>query len=717
MTQETKETTETKETYGFSADINQLLSLIINTFYSNKEVFLRELVSNASDALDKIRYQSLTEPSVLESEQNLEIRISFDKENKRLIIQDTGIGMTKDDLIKNLGTIAKSGTKAFIESMSSGSDVSMIGQFGVGFYSSYLAADKVEVISKNNADIQYKWESVAGGSFTVTPDNSIELKRGTAIILYLKDDMHNYLEEPEIRKLIKKHNQFIDYPIYLQTEKSRTVDIEDARDATDATESTEEISDATKVEDVEEEESKEESKEKKTRTEKYNEWEYLNQEKPIWARSSKEVSHEEYVSFYKAITNDYDEHLGVSHFSVEGQLEFKGILFIPKKAPYDLYDNQMKKPNNIKLYVRKVFITDNCEDIVPEYLRFIKGVVDSEDLPLNISRETLQQNKIMKVIKKNIMKKSLDLISSISEDSEKYNNFYEQFSKNIKLGIHEDSANREKLASFLRYETTKSDGVLTSFDDYIQKMDEKQKNIYYITGESKKAVINSPFLEKFRKQNIEVFFMVDPIDEYVTQQLKEYNGKKLICITKENLQLDIEEDNKESFENTKKDFEKVCSYMKTVLGDEVEKVVVSNRLDDSPCVLVTSEYGWTANMQRIMKAQALGNKDMGFMMNKKTLEINPYNSMIKRIRDKIYSESDDSKTLNDLIHLLYDVTLQSSGFTLDDPSTFSKRILKLINYGLGVDDNEENNSSDESNTTTEPVIESNEQDSTMEEVD
>lgn len=713
----TQETTETKETFGFSADINQLLSLIINTFYSNKEVFLRELVSNASDALDKIRYQSLTEPSVLESEQNLEIRISFDKENKRLIIQDTGIGMTKDDLIKNLGTIAKSGTKAFIESMSPGSDVSMIGQFGVGFYSSYLAADKVEVISKNNADIQYKWESVAGGSFTVTPDNSIELKRGTAIVLYLKDDMHNYLEETEIRKLIKKHNQFIDYPIYLQTEKSRTVDIEDATDATETTESTEEISDATKVEDVEEEESKEESKEKKTRTEKYNEWEYLNQEKPIWARSSKEVSHEEYVSFYKAITNDYDEHLGVSHFSVEGQLEFKGILFIPKKAPYDLYDNQMKKPNNIKLYVRKVFITDNCEDIVPEYLRFIKGVVDSEDLPLNISRETLQQNKIMKVIKKNIMKKSLDLISSISEDSEKYNNFYEQFSKNIKLGIHEDSTNREKLASFLRYETTKSNGVLTSFDDYIQKMDEKQKNIYYITGESKKAVINSPFLEKLRKQNIEVFFMVDPIDEYVTQQLKEYNGKKLICITKENLQLDIEEESKESFENTKKDFEKVCSYMKTVLGDEVEKVVVSNRLDDSPCVLVTSEYGWTANMQRIMKAQALGNKDMGFMMNKKTLEINPYNSMIKRIRDKIYSESDDSKTLNDLIHLLYDVTLQSSGFTLDDPSTFSKRILKLINYGLGVDDNEENNSSDELNTITEPVIESNEQDSTMEEVD
>jgi len=661
------------ETYAFSADINQLLSLIINTFYSNKEVFLRELISNASDALDKIRYQSLTDNSVLDSEKNLEIRISFDKENKRLIIQDTGIGMTKDELIKNLGTIAKSGTKAFIESLSAGSDVSMIGQFGVGFYSAYLVADKVEVISKNNGDSQYKWESTAGGSFVVSHDNSFDIKRGTAIILYLKDDMHSYLEETTIRNLIKKHNQFIDFPIYLQTIKTRTVDDDTVEEVNN---------DEVKVEDVEE------TTEKKTKTENYEDWEYINQEKPIWRREAKDITTEQYASFYKAISNDYDDHLEVVHFSVEGQLEFKGILYVPKRAPFDLFDNAIKKPNNIKLYVRRVFITDNCEDLVPEYLRFIKGVIDSEDLPLNISRETLQQNKIMKVIKKNIMKKCLELFSTISNDYDKYNQFYEQFGKNIKLGVHEDSTNREKLAAFLRYQSSKSDMILISFDEYISRMKEGQKGIYYITGESKKAIIHSPFLEKLRKRDIEVLYMVEPLDEYVSQQLKEYSGHKFICITKENLQLD--DDEKESFEETKKNYEKVCTYMKTVLGDDVEKVVVSNRLESYPCVLVTGEYGWTANMQRIMKAQALSSRDpsMAMMMAKKTMEINPYNSIIKRIKEKLDGENSESKTLNDLIHLLYDVTLQSSGFTLDDPSTFSNRILKLINIGLGVEDNE-----------------------------
>jgi len=698
------------ETYAFSADINQLLSLIINTFYSNKEVFLRELVSNASDALDKIRYKSLTEPSVLNSESNLEIRISFDKENKRLIIQDTGIGMTKDDLIKNLGTIAKSGTKAFIESLTAGADVSMIGQFGVGFYSAYLVADKVDVISKNNEDEQYKWESTAGGSFAITKDNSIELKRGTAIVLHLKDDMMSYLEESEIRRLIKKHNQFIDFPIYLQTIKTRTVE-DDTEDVVQENES----KDDAKVEDVEDVEEESDKKvEKKTKTESYTEWDHLNQEKPIWNRSSKDVTHEEYASFYKTISGDYDEHLDVSHFSVEGQIEFKGILFVPKKAPFDMFDNGIKKANNIKLYVRRVFITDNCEDIIPEYLRFVKGVIDSEDLPQNISRETLQQNKIMKVIKKNVMKKCMDLFTSISEDSEKYNKFYEQFGKNIKLGVHEDSTNRQKLAGLLRYESSKSGEVLTSFDDYIGRMQESQKGIYYITGESKRSIINSPFLEKLKKRDIEVLFMVDPLDEYVTQQLKEYGDKKLICITKENLQLD-EETEKENFEQLKKDYENVCKFIKETIGDDIEKVVVSNRLDSSPCVLVTSEYGWTANMQRIMKAQALRSNDMGHMMNKKTLEINPYNNIIKKMKERL-EQQNTGNNIKDLVHLLYDITLQSSGFTLDDPSTFSNRILKLINLGMGIDDEEE--SSINVNVENSEELNSNvEVNTTMEEVD
>jgi molecular chaperone HtpG len=378
-----------------------------------------------------------------------------------------------------------------------------------------------------------------------------------------------------------------------------------------------------------------------------------------------------------------------------------------------MFEGGMKKPNNIKLYVRRVFITDNCEDLVPEYLRFIKGVIDSEDLPLNISRETLQQNKIMKVIKKNIMKKCLELINNISEDSDKYTKFYEQFGKNIKLGVHEDSANREKLSSFLRYESSKSDTILTSFDEYISRMKEGQKGIYYITGESKKAIMNSPFLEKLKKRDIEVLYMVEPLDEYVSQQLKEYSNNKFICITKENLELDDNE--KETFEETKKNYEKVCTYMKSILGDDVEKVIVSNRLDSYPCVLVTGEYGWTANMQRIMKAQALSSRDSGMntMMVKKIMEINPYNNIIKRIKEKLDGENSESKTLNDLIHLLYDVTLQSSGFTLDDPSTFSNRILKLINIGLGVDDEEVENIIGD-NENSEQTIES---ESTMEQVD
>jgi len=697
----------TSETYAFSADINQLLSLIINTFYSNKEVFLRELISNASDALDKIRYQSLTDSSVLDSDSNLEIRISFDKENKKLIIQDSGIGMTKEDLIKNLGTIAKSGTKAFIESMTAGADVSMIGQFGVGFYSAYLVADKVTVISKNNADSQYKWESEAGGSFVITNDDTYELKRGTMIILNIKEDMVSYLEENEIKKLVKKHNQFIDFPIYLQTVKTRPVD-DNSEEIEEKKDDTPEESSEVKVEDVEDT-----PKEKKTKTETYNDWDYINQEKPIWNRNPKDVTHEEYANFYKAISNNYDEHMDVSHFSVEGQLEFKGLLYIPKRAPMDMFESSTKKINNIKLYVRRVFITDNCEDLVPEYLKFIKGVIDSEDLPLNISRETLQQNKIMKVIKKNVMKKCLELFSKISEDQEKYSKFYEQFSKNIKLGVHEDTTNRTKLASFLRYESSKSGDTQTSFDDYIGRMKEGQKGIYYITGESKKSINNSPFLEKLKKKDIEVIFMVDPIDEYVSQQLKDYNNHKLICITKENLELNDEE-SKDDFETVKKDFEKVCTHIKSVLGDEVEKVVVSNRLDSSPCVLVTSEYGWTANMQRIMKAQALRSNDqMSHMMSRKTLEINPYNKIIIRIKEKLEGENNESRTLNDLVHLLYDITLQSSGFTLDDPSTFSNRILKLINIGLGVDDENE----EEMNELPEETNNNVEGESTMEQVD
>merc|ERR1712166_1448116 len=601
-----------------------------------------------------------TEPEQMETETELRIRITPDKTNNTLTIIDSGIGMEKSDLINNLGTIAKSGTRAFMEAISAGADISMIGQFGVGFYSAYLVAEKVVVYSKHNDDEQYRWESNAGGTFIVTPDDTDVLSRGTKIVLHMKEDMSEYLEERRLKDLVKKHSEFISFPISLQVEKSEDKEVTDSDDEGEKKDDDEKKDDEEpKIEEVEE-------KKKKTKKikEVSHEMEILNKIKPIWMRKPEDISAEEYSAFYKGLSNDWEDHLGVKHFNIEGSLEFRALLFVPKRAPFDLFESKKKK-NNIKLYVRRVFIMDDCDELIPEWLGFVKGVVYSEDMPLNISRESLQQNKILKVIKKNIVKKCLEMFAEIAEN-------------------HEDTTNRKKIADLLRFHTSKSGEEQISYKDYVSRMKEGQKDIYYITGESRAQVSASPFMETLKKRGYEVLYLVDPIDEYMVQQMKDYDDHKLKSITKEGLDLDETEDEKKNKEEEKAKFENLCKLMKDILGDKVEKVVLGSRMDESPCVLVTSEFGWSASMERIMKAQALRDSSTSsYMVSKKTLELNADHQIVSELRNKAEVDQSD-KTVKDLVWLMYETALLTSGFSLEEPQNFASRIHRMIKLGLSI---------------------------------
>lgn len=698
------------EKFEFQAEVSRLMDILINSLYSNKDIFLRELISNASDALDKIRFLALTDKEVLGEGDNtkLEIQIKLDKEKKILSIRDRGVGMTKEDLRKNLGTIAKSGTSAFVEKMQTSGDLNLIGQFGVGFYSVYLVADYVEVISKHNEDKQYVWESKADGAFAISEDTWNEpLGRGTEIRLHLRDEAGEYLDEFKLKELVKKYSEFINFPINLwaskEVEKEVPADEDESIDEEETSES------SSSEEEGEEEDAEKAEDEKKPKTKKVKEttyeWELLNDMKAIWLRNPKEVTDEEYTKFYHSLAKDFSEEkpMAWSHFNAEGDVEFKAVLFIPPKAPHDLYESYYNtKQSNLKLYVRRVFISDEFNELLPKYLNFLLGLVDSDTLPLNVSREMLQQHSSLKTIKKKLIRKALDMIRKLAEedpdetndkekkdveessdDNEKkgqYAKFWNEFGKSIKLGIIEDATNRNRLAKLLRFETSKSDGKLTSLDQYISRMKSSQKDIFYITGASKEQLEKSPFLERLNKKDYEVIFFTDPVDEYLMQYLMDYEDKKFQNVSKEGLKLK-DSKNKE----LKESFKPLTKWWKnTLASDNVEDVKISNRLADTPCVVVTSKYGWSAYMEKIMHSQTLSDASkQAYMRGKRVLEINPRHPIIKELRERVVNDPED-ESVKLTAKLIYQTALMESGFDLSDPKDFASHIYSSVKSSLNI---------------------------------
>nr|AHV91028.1 heat shock protein 90 [Paramikrocytos canceri] len=722
-------TTPTKkiEQLTLTADTDQLFHLITERLYSHPEVSIRELISNASDALDKARFLALKDTSLARpTDYNIEIIAAPKSEEKAtLIIRDNGIGMTREDLIKNLSQIAHSGTKEFLTAMKEGlSDESLIGQFGVGFFSAFLIAEKVVVKTfplkpTEGAEKKgYIWTSLGGGKYTIEEidqetNEAGEPIFGTELQLTLKEKAEDYAKTDELKKIIKKYNSFARYPVLLHVWKD--VPVEKEKKEETLKEKEEEEEGEAKVEEVGE--GKEEKEEKEPETRKELVKERMNPVEPIWQRQAKEVTAEEYEAFYKEISNDWEKHLAVSHFKVEGEFDYSAVLFLPSRAPFDLFDSQ-KKNKNIKLYVKRVFIMDDCEKMVPNWLNFVVGVIDSEQLDLNVSREMLQESSTIKNIRENITLKCIKLFEKLKENQEDFKKFYSNFSKNLKLAVHEDSGNRERLAALLVYPSTKTvlkkakSGRLlprvkrqkkmptygepsvdlkemTSLDDYIERAKEieGQKDIYYCSAETLEVAVSSPFLETYLKRGIEVIFLIDAIDEYVVSQLRSYKGFNLTSIAKSSTKLPGEEkegDKKdEKPENDKhKDFTPLTDAVKKVLGDKIEKCVISEKLAESPAAIASTEYGWSANFERIMKSQALRDNTMSmFMMGKKVMELNPCHPVVLKMKEMDFEGAEFKFD----IEMLYSSALLASGYSVEDPFAFSNNIYNIIAKNMGVE--------------------------------
>ncbi|EGC34917.1 hypothetical protein DICPUDRAFT_98061 [Dictyostelium purpureum] len=667
---------EKGEKFTFQTEVNKLMNIIINSLYSKKEIFLRELISNASDALDKIRFLGLTNPSLLgEGEQSkLDVHIKIDKENNVLHITDKGVGMTKDELIKNLGTIAQSGTKEFIQKVSESSDSSnLIGQFGVGFYSLFLVADSVVVTSKSNDDDQYIWTSDSQSQFTIAKDpKGNTLGRGTRISLHIKEDSKEFLEQQTIRELVKKYSQFINFPIFLYTSEEIEVPVEEKEPETKP-ETTNDEETTTTEEDEDAAEEKEPATEKKT----VYKWEELNDAKPLWMKSQSEISKEEYTEFFRSLSKNQETPITYTHFRTETDPIIRSILYIPENPPSNMFDLDAVS-SGLKLFVRRVFITDNLKDLVPNWLRFLIGVIDSDDLPLNVSREILQQSKILDSIKKAVVSKFIQMVKSLAEDEDKTNfhNFFKKFGSNVKLGIIEDSKNKNRLIKYLLFPSNKNE--FTSFEDYVSRMKEGQDQIYFISGKSKESVEASPLIEQAIKKGYEVLYFVDAIDEYLIPQLDKYDDKyKFTNLARDGVKFDETAEEEESRKQTAEEFKPLTDFLKKTLSDKVEKVTISKVLADSPSILVSNAWGFTGNMERIMKAQAHGQTQPQFNP-KKIMEINPSHQLIKQLLSRLVEFGEQDEVVKISANVLYETSALTAGYSIENPTSFADWIYKIM---------------------------------------